>query len=120
MLMSTVLYVSVVLTCVNLTEGFIMRFASGNAYSNGRPKGSQNKVPGDLRDAIYSAFKHKGGMNYLLTLKDKDFVILLKALLPSELKATITHGLVHEDFLLKLAQGLEKKPKTEGDEAMLN
>ena len=84
-----------------------MGLQKGNSFGQGRPKGRKNKIPTDLRDAIYIAFEERGGVDFLRKLGDRDFVTLLKTILPIELKAHIKNefaGPPHESFLRELAK----------------
>lgn len=59
----------------------------------GRPKGSQNKVPKEIRAMLREALDNAGGAAYL-TQQAKDnptaFMTLVGKLIPAEVKATVS------------------------------
>lgn len=61
----------------------------------GRPKGSKNKQPENLKDALYRAFHHPqvGGVRFLVKLAKKhptQFVSLLSKMIPADITMTTT------------------------------
>jgi len=55
-------------------------FEKGNP---GRPKGSHDKVTVALIDDVIEAYKQKGGVEWLTSLKDETFARLLERLVPA-------------------------------------
>ena len=52
----------------------------------GRPKGSKNRVTMTLRQALEESFTKRGGVKYLETLDDRDYVGLLGKLMPIQIE----------------------------------
>ena len=65
------------------------KFEKGHKKLKGRKKGTPNKIPLVLKDAINEALVGKGGIKYLMTLKDSDFVGLLRSIVPREVIAEV-------------------------------
>jgi len=66
----------------------------GKKPGAGRPKGSVNKLTGDLRKAIHEAYEKAGGVDYLLQVAHDDpktFCGLLAKTMPKEIVAEVNH-----------------------------
>jgi len=72
------------------------RFAQGNPGGPGRPKGAPNKVNALLKEDILEAYERRGGVEWLLSLKEREFVRLLEKVLPKEIAANVK---MKADFL---------------------
>ena len=66
------------------------QFAEGNLGGPGRPRGAPNKVNAILKEDIAEAYRQRGGIEWLTSLKDRDFVRLLEKTMPREVAADIT------------------------------
>ena len=65
------------------------QFAPGNRGGPGRPKGLPNKVNALLKDDIAEAYRQHGGIDWLRSLKDLDFVRLLEKCIPRESSSSV-------------------------------
>ena len=68
------------------------RFAPGNAGGPGRPKGRSNKINATLKEDVLAAYQQRGGIEWLASLPDRDFLHLLAKILPRELAACLAAG----------------------------
>ncbi len=63
----------------------------------GRPRGSKNKAPAELRNMILKALDESGGVDYLVQQAKENpgpFLSLIGKVLPKEVDANISGGLV--------------------------
>ena len=70
----------------------------GKKPGAGRPKGSPNKMTGDLRKTIHEAFEQAGGVKYLLQVAGDDpktFCALLSKTMPKEVVAEVNHTMTN-------------------------
>jgi len=61
------------------------QFAEGNPGGPGRPRGLPNRINALLRDDILVAYRQRGGIKWLKTLKNRDFIRLLAKVLPKDM-----------------------------------
>lgn len=64
-------------------------FEKGNKFSKGRPNGSKNKIPGNLREMIFNVLGDLGGEKWLRTLAKADpaeFNKLLAKIIPRDVE----------------------------------
>ena len=64
-----------------------------------------NRTSRAAAEAVLQAFERKGGVKYLLTLEDKEFVSLLKHILPKEIRSEL--GDSWESVIRRLQRGVE-------------
>ena len=76
-----------------------MPFQKGNKQG-GRPKGSKNKNTAEIRDMVLRSLEHRGGVKYLNSLEDSEFVKLLARVIPKEVDLNAAGGieLIVRDF----------------------
>ena len=79
----------------------------GKQPGAGRPKGSKDKVPLAIKEAILAAFNDPkvGGVDYLITLAKEDpktFVGLLGRIIPKDINATVDGDLTIATILKEL------------------
>lgn len=65
------------------------QFAEGNPGGPGRPKGSHNRIGGELKGDILTAYQERGGIEWLRGLNERLFVQLLTKVMPREIAADI-------------------------------
>lgn len=65
------------------------------AAGKGRPKGSTNKLKGELKDMIRTALDESGGVEYLVTQAHTNpnaFLSLVGKIIPKDIKHEVTGG----------------------------
>ena len=65
------------------------RFTPGNPGGPGRPAGSPNRIPGQVKEDILAAYEERGGIEWLRRLSDPLFIRLLDRLIPREAAADL-------------------------------
>ena len=77
-----------------------------------RPKGAQNKITRDMKEAILEAFEKAGGVDYLVQhakFNPASFVKLLGRIVPAEVRAEIAAA---GPLTINVVTGLKSKPPT--------
>ena len=72
---------------INMSEMKKIRPGKDHRAGPGRPKGTPNRISGNLREAIQESFNKLGGEKWLLELAKKDprtFASLLAKILPTD------------------------------------
>ena len=75
--------------------GVLAKFEKGHAKLGGRQKGTPNKQPNRVREAILQAFDEVGGAEWLRQLAGEDpktFSMLIGKVVPTEAKITGDEG----------------------------
>lgn len=70
----------------------------GDKAARGRPKGVQNKITTDMRDAMRQAFDESGGVEYLKKLAKKNpslFVQMLTKMIPAAVEQSIRGNITY-------------------------
>ena len=73
----------------------------------GRPKGSQNRLTIQVKEAILQAFDALGGVDYLVEVgrsEPRAFLVLLGKILPTEINGSLQTGIIN------VVTGIERAP----------
>ena len=62
---------------------------TGNTAGPGRPKGSRNQLSGAIKEDVLAAYERRGGLKWLSSLPDKEFLPLLEKVLSKDLAAEL-------------------------------
>jgi len=87
------------------------------ARKAGRPKGSPNKVPANIRRMVLEALDKEGGVQYLQRQANENptaFMGLLSKILPSQIQAEVTHThkVLEVNMIgLEMPKAIESKPQ---------
>jgi hypothetical protein len=74
----------------------------------GRPKGSQNRLTVQVKEAILQAFQEAGGKDYLVKVAHSEpraFLVLLGKILPTEI-----NGSLDATGVINVVTGIERAP----------
>jgi hypothetical protein len=65
------------------------RFEPGGQAGPGRPRGSRNRFSGTLKQDVLAAYQRRGGLKWLTSLPDRQFLALVEKVLAKDLAAEL-------------------------------